>query len=194
KTRQKMLNSAARLLAERGDHGLTIESLISEADVSRGTFYNYWDSREELVNALWDHVGHNPFAAMQAAHNQVEDHAERLSIIARHSIRQAAKDATWGWLVIYIAESEHIFHHELISYPSSELEAAMKAERVRVESFAAARDMIVGTTIAGMRQLLRNKESDNYPECLVALMLRALGLNRRDAKEVVGRPLPPLDI
>ena len=194
RTRKRMLDSAARVLAERGDHGLTVETLIAEAGVSRGTFYNYWDSREELMSSLWRCVGHNPFHAMQVAHDEFEDPVERLSIMARHAILRAAGDATWGWLVICIAESPEIEQHELFSYPGEDLREAISCKRVQCEHYGAARDLIVGTTIAGMRQALLYGIDEDYVAAIVCMMLRALGLTKRESSEITRSPLPKLKV
>ncbi|MBI4289523.1 MAG: TetR/AcrR family transcriptional regulator [Chloroflexi bacterium] len=51
-TRDKILNSARRLLAERGYHGVGLEVVARDAGVSRQTIYRRFKSKAELLVAL----------------------------------------------------------------------------------------------------------------------------------------------
>jgi len=51
-TRQQLLDAAAILFAERGYESTSIEDVAEKANVSKGTFYYHFDSKEALVIAL----------------------------------------------------------------------------------------------------------------------------------------------
>jgi len=181
---------AAQILASNGEAGLSIESLMAASNMARGTFYNYWQSREELMNNLWEYVAHEPFTAIQEMHAAVEDPAERLSITARLTIRRAAGDPAWGWLIIYLAGSEQISMHELVSYPGPDLNAGRIAERFNFPSLSVARDLVVGATLSGIRAVLRRNCPPDYAELVVSMILQALGISKNKADEISNRPLP----
>lgn len=48
-TRERILNATQRLLAERGLDGVTIKGICEAADVHAGSFYNLFDSKEQVV-------------------------------------------------------------------------------------------------------------------------------------------------
>jgi AcrR family transcriptional regulator len=48
-TRDRIASCAARLVAERGLAGTTIESIAAAADVGRATFFRYFSSKEDAV-------------------------------------------------------------------------------------------------------------------------------------------------
>jgi AcrR family transcriptional regulator len=48
-TREKIYRVALRLFAERGFSATTIESITQAADVGKGTFFNYFESKESLL-------------------------------------------------------------------------------------------------------------------------------------------------
>ncbi|MCK8671341.1 TetR/AcrR family transcriptional regulator [Rhodococcus sp. HM1] len=56
RTRQRMLDAARRLFAERGVDGSTIEDIADLAGVSRATVFNYFPSKDDLITAL--HASH----------------------------------------------------------------------------------------------------------------------------------------
>lgn len=50
---RQMLRQAARAAFERGGYlGTSIDDIVAEADVARGTFYNYFQSKEEIFADL----------------------------------------------------------------------------------------------------------------------------------------------
>lgn len=51
-TRSALLSSARRVFEERGYHGTRIADITSAADVSVGTFYSYFNTKEELFRVL----------------------------------------------------------------------------------------------------------------------------------------------
>ena len=48
-TRERILGATPRLLAERGLDGVTIKGICDAADVHAGSFYNLFDSKEQVV-------------------------------------------------------------------------------------------------------------------------------------------------
>ncbi len=53
--RDDILDAALRLYARRGFHGTTMPDLAHEAGVGAGTIYRHFDSKESLVNSLYQH-------------------------------------------------------------------------------------------------------------------------------------------
>src|SRR5262244_964695 len=71
-TRQQIFQAAMDLFAEKGIFGTTVEEITEAADVGKGTFFNYFPSKETILTAL----------------------AERqLSVIERYVEKAKAKDA-----------------------------------------------------------------------------------------------------
>ena len=54
-TRQRLLETAWELFREKGYDHTTVAEITEAADVAKGTFFNYFSTREELVDqiALW---------------------------------------------------------------------------------------------------------------------------------------------
>ncbi|GFH37276.1 TetR/AcrR family transcriptional regulator [Streptomyces pacificus] len=53
-TRRKIMDAAGDLFAHRGIEATTTEALLSAAGVSRGAMYHHFDSREDLVAAVYE--------------------------------------------------------------------------------------------------------------------------------------------
>jgi AcrR family transcriptional regulator len=52
--RQRILVAMAEIVAKRGYHGATIEHIVKRAGVSRATFYEHFDNREDCLLAGFD--------------------------------------------------------------------------------------------------------------------------------------------
>jgi AcrR family transcriptional regulator len=51
-TRQQLLDAAAKVIAGRGYKAATVDAVIAEAGLSKGTFYWHFDSKEDLFFSL----------------------------------------------------------------------------------------------------------------------------------------------
>ncbi|CAM4446516.1 TetR/AcrR family transcriptional regulator [Paenibacillus tarimensis] len=54
--RQMILNTAARVFAERGYHNTSVKDIVGEAGVSVGSFYFYFKGKEELFVELYKSI------------------------------------------------------------------------------------------------------------------------------------------
>ena len=51
-TMRKLLDSAMKVLDERGYHGTRVKDVVNRSNTSHGTFYLYFSNKEDLVRAL----------------------------------------------------------------------------------------------------------------------------------------------
>ena len=58
KTREKLLDAAEKEFGEKGFHDAAISGITQRAGVALGTFYVYFDSKEEVFRDLVSHMGH----------------------------------------------------------------------------------------------------------------------------------------
>jgi TetR/AcrR family transcriptional repressor of nem operon len=62
-TRESLIQAAVHLFHERGYNATSVQDIVSEAGVPKGTFYNYFDSKEALAIATSD-VFHPRFLSL----------------------------------------------------------------------------------------------------------------------------------
>src|ERR1700720_1769105 len=51
-TRRALLDAAGKLIAERGYRGTTVNDIVAASGLSKGTFYWYFKSKEDLLLAV----------------------------------------------------------------------------------------------------------------------------------------------
>lgn len=54
-TRERLIDAAFQLFGREGFHGVGLDHIISEAGVSKQTFYNHFQSKDDLVLAVLEH-------------------------------------------------------------------------------------------------------------------------------------------
>jgi hypothetical protein len=71
-----------------------------------------------------------------------------------------------------------------------DLRAGLRRGRFRYESEAAALDLVLGTTLAGMRTVLEGRARPGHDEGVARVILRGLGLDARAVERAATMTLP----
>src|SRR4051812_36615342 len=75
-TAQKILTAAVRLFEKQGYSSTTVEQITEAADVGKGTFFNYFPSKEHVLLAL--------FALLGEEFQQLQQEAQRVKDVRAH--------------------------------------------------------------------------------------------------------------
>lgn len=193
RTRTKLLLAAARVVSELGEERARIEDFIIAANVSRGTFYNYYQTREALLEDAWDYVGSEPYHEIQRETRTIEDPADRFATEARLILCKSAEDPIWGWLTYSLSDSSKL-PQDFLSYPRPDLLIGHRMGRFRFQNSDAAIDMVISTLRRAVRGMLEDGRSADYANETVELLLRALGLSDAEAAAIASKPLPEIKI
>ena len=76
-TKEKLFRAAAKVVGELGYANAMVARITQEAEVAQGTFYNYFESRQDLFDQLLPTVGAELLGFIRARTGGVEDAAER---------------------------------------------------------------------------------------------------------------------
>src|SRR6187455_1262459 len=75
-TRAKLVEAATTVFARQGVDNTRINEITDEADVGFGSFYNHFDSKEAIVEAVLAETVAAQGEAIEAVTRQLEDPAE----------------------------------------------------------------------------------------------------------------------
>jgi TetR/AcrR family transcriptional repressor of nem operon len=97
KTRTKIMDAAERLILQQGFGGTSIDRVIDDAEITKGTFFYHFKSKSDLAHALVEryarldlgHLGEN----MRLAESRSDDPLEQLLIFVR-LFEDSAKELT----------------------------------------------------------------------------------------------------
>lgn len=186
RTREKLIAAAARVVSELGEARARIEDFAAAAGISRGSFYNHYSTREELLADLWARVGSEPFHDIQRQSHSIEDTAERLATEARLILQRAMQDPVWGWVVYSLSATDKV-PQDLLSFPRRDLVIGHHEGRFQFPNLDCAVDMVVSALRRALRATLEEARDGEYAAGLIQMLLLALGLNRDEARAIAAR-------
>jgi AcrR family transcriptional regulator len=191
RTRAKLLDAAFRLIGHERGLSVRIEEVCVAAQVSRGTFYNYFSSMDELFAALSFELLHEFNRSVFATMNRMQDSAERTNAAMRYYLERARRDPQWGWAMIHISANGPLFGAETFAHALKTVKEGINRGEFDLKDPEFGRDMILGTVFSSMRRLLRDGGPASVPETVARHILRSLGVAEARVEEIVTRPLPP---
>jgi AcrR family transcriptional regulator len=191
-TRSKLIAAAKALFARQGVDNTRIQEITEEADVGFGSFYNHFESKEAIAEAVLVETVLAQGAEIDALTSQLEDPAEIISAAHRTFVRRTSSDPDWGWLLVRLNVSHNAVLAALEPYARRDLRAAVKADRVRVVNEQIALLAAAGALLAVMHAVLEGQAPKKADVLHAEGVLRMFGLAPAEAAEVARRPLPAI--
>lgn len=192
RTRMRLIEAAARVIGLRGEDAATIEDFIREAGVSRGTFYKHFDTRHELMAALWEQFGREPYRETWEAYAGVTDRAERVMIGVKHQLLRAMQSPAWGWLVLRIWIDEDAMYRDIQVLASADIEAGRREGRFILADKDIACDLVFGALMAATKALMTAPQRADFIEEVCAMILRMLGIDIEESRRIAALPIPAI--
>lgn len=175
KTRERLLAAAMEVIAEHGP-ATTIDLVAEAAGVSRGTFYNYFPTLDELTHAVADHLAEaaRQDLAVRLAH--LWDPAAQLAASAHYFLQRTRREPIWAWAALNVNEmrDRHFptVNRVFLSLHRRGVAAGVFAPR----DPAAAHVMTAGALRAAQRHVLAADPPADFDCEVVDMLLRALGV------------------
>ncbi len=177
RTRRQLVAAGQRVLAEKG-HGLTVSDVVAEADVSNGTFYNYFADREDLIEAVAEHTA--LALAADAAERPIEDAARRFAFATMRMLLHARDDETWARVLLRLVGRPGA-GVDLSRYLREDLAEGHAQGRFDDEPDDATLDQVAGLVIMTIRRMVEGQARPDAPQQAVARGLRTLGVDAAEA-------------
>lgn len=185
RTEERIVRAALRVLARKTPDQAVIEDFIREADVARGTFYNYFRNVDELLQqASRRLVDDLVSGTIEPQLHRITDPVERYSLGVRLFLRLAQADPQWCCFV------SRMWNLGLIRQPMRDIEHGMHSRMFHVPSLDAARDVQMGTLREALQRFALGETRTDYSEQIAAVSLRALGVEPARIAELMRVPLP----
>ncbi len=192
RTRTSLIEAAYRVFARKEADAVTIDDIIAEASVARGTFYNYFQTREDVLKAVAASLSDEMNQKIWAQSVAIDDPAERMAIALRQFLHQAMRDSTWGWVIVRIGLVAAPLSETIERGVMTDLEAGIRLKRFQIDSLQAAIDLILGTGLMAMRSILEGHTEPDYPEQIAKIILKTLGITDAEAGAIAFKFLEPL--
>lgn len=189
KTRNRLIESALAVFAEKGPDAPMIDDFIAAAGVARGTFYNYFRTTGELLAAVAGESSDEVLAVIDPLVLKVGDPARRVVIGSRLYMGMAARYPLWGAFITRVGTRRGSRGRLLDEYLTRDLQLAIDAGRFHVAHVAIARDIALGAIMYGIETLLGGDAPPDYTEHAMFALLQAFGIREEEAHEIAWSPI-----
>lgn len=155
--RDRILDAALSLFAERGFHGTPVPLVAEKAGVGAGTIYRYFASKEALVNALYQRWKMAFIDCVSADFPIDKTTRAQWSHVFRRAVEFAQKNPqAFDFLELhhhapYLDDASRALEHRVITLASSILGAARIMKATRDEDPA----LLISLVWGGLIQLVR---------------------------------------
>ena len=192
RTRRQVLDTAFDLLGRENGLSTRIEEICDCANVSRGTFYNYFTGTRDLFEALSYELSHDFNSNVTDALNRLPNAAERVAAAIRFYLERALRDRKWGWAMVNVSAGGPIFGSDTHRSARQTAQEGIDSGEFDLTSAELGRDIQLGTGLAAMLTQLREPQDTDYSVQIASRVLLAMGVSRKRIAEVIAKPLPAI--
>jgi len=193
RTRAALVRAAQHLIADGRSHVAVLE-ITQLADVGMGSFYNHFESKEELFQAAVDDALEHHGDLLDTLTSQLEDPAEVFAQSFRLTGRLHRLQPEMSRVLLSYATSLVTSDRGLAPRALRDIERANEAGRFTVADPEVALMIAAGSAMA-LGQLLHDRpERDDAAAAdqMTEDLLRMYGVPAEEAAEICRRPLPDL--
>ncbi len=184
RTRERLLDAAEAVVAEKGFESASIEEFVAAAGVSRGTFYNYFPTTTALLHALNTRVAEDLDRTLDLLTAHIDDSAARLAATLHTVVAGYMADPVRGWIAVQIATSRAPRQHAFETRFAAIYRQGVSSGRFRDIDMAAAFTIAFGAIRMTQRDMLGGGAPPAQGVQVVALILAAFGVPFEEAAQI----------
>jgi AcrR family transcriptional regulator len=194
RTRAALIRAAQTLIAEGRTH-VPILEITQTADIGMGSFYNHFETKEQLFEAAVEDVMDGYGQLLDELTRGIEDPAEVFACSYRLTGRLQRREP----------ELSRVFLNNVLRLLSADtglaprarrdIQAAVEADRFKVQDLDVAVTLAAGVLLA-LGQLLQDqpdRDVEKTTDRVTEELLRMFGVPQEEAQRICSLPLPEID-
>jgi len=190
--RKRLIESAMIVFAEKGVGASVIPDVVAAAEVSQGSFYNYFRTNEDLLTAVSAELSDEMIQLIEAAVGEIADPVLRVATGMRcylhlaRSQKLLARFLAAGGLRVLNQQSA------VFRYLPADLEEGQQRGDFAALPLEIVLDVAAGAGLVAISRMANGRTPKDYPEKIVSAMLHMLGLTAAQVASVLAPSLPKL--
>ena len=193
-TRAALIRAAQTLIAQ-GRTNVPILEITQAADVGLGSFYNHFQTKEQLFEAAVEAVMDGYGQLLDDLTGDIEDPAEVFACSFRLTGRLYRREPELSRVLLNNVLRLLSADNGLAPRARRDIAAAMEANRFDVPDLDVAVTMTAGALLA-LGQLLHDqpeRDDEQTTDRVTEDLLRMFGIPRRQAQRICSLPLPDIE-
>ena len=188
------MEAGHQLIAEKGVAGLRIAEITERAGVALGSFYNHFETKEDLVEA----VVSDTLASLAGAivdDDPQEGEAMTVAVAAlRRLVRIAYEDREFARLLVELGRGDELFLDALHPYARTALQRGIDEGVFDIADLEVAITATVGGGLAMIRSILDGRHGPDADVPHAAMVMRSFGVDHDTATRVAATALEPQSV
>jgi AcrR family transcriptional regulator len=185
RTRNKLLRAARTVMGRKGIEATAINDITEEAELSFGSFYNYFSSKEEVARAVFIDDALAMIEELDATTCPTSCVAERVGVNIRRTIHRGLTDPVWGWFLVHSVYSINDMIETMGNPLARDIRIGNEENAFHVIDIVATVDCIVGGMLYLLRKILEGARPVSAVESMVQFILGGLGVPHEEAERIV---------
>ena len=192
KMRDCLIEAATLVFAERGPENTVIDHIVLQAGVSRGSFYNYFRSIEELLETAKRELAQQMIQIVTQVALTKSDPAEQLAIGMGGFVKIALEYPIFLQFSTKLGTRGLGEGSYIRTTAPQVIRTGIETGRFHDMPEQVAIDILEAIGLSIMRRQIETDHVDAAP--YIAALLRMLGLPETEADDIANRPIPTIPI
>lgn len=193
KMRAHLLQSVLTVCSAEGRREpALIDDVVRHAEVSRGTFYKYFDSLDLAVAELGAQLGDEMTQGISAVYDVLEDPVMRTATGFQMFLLRAIIEPEWGAFIAHIGllSADNLLTGKI----RDDIALGLETGDYSVPSIDLASDLLMGAKIEAIRRMITGGGSADYVRGMATLVLRSFGVAPAKAEKSAQRAFDRLAV
>jgi len=192
KTRAQLISAATSLFAKRAVESVTVDDIVNEARVAKGTFYVHFDDLNALTVAVADELVRTFDELLQPQRLSMPDPLMRIAFACNGFFEKALEDPSWAAVVARMAWSFPTVGRVARSRLLEDLKLALKEVPQQDSSLELNLEVVLGIVLQVLAAIGQRRLSSRDRQAAVGSILRAIGADSRRVGSMLAR-LPEIE-
>jgi AcrR family transcriptional regulator len=187
RTRAQLVAAASSLFARRAVESVTVDDVVKEAGVAKGTFYVHFADLQALAVAVAQDLVRSFDELLQPARLSISEPELRIAFGCSCSLDKALNDPHWARVVARMAAAAPNGLEVVRGHFLEDMRRFSRGLPQEAVSPEVSLEIVVGMMLQLLRAFGEGRLSRRHREDAIAAILRAIGLAAEQIKSVIAR-------
>jgi AcrR family transcriptional regulator len=193
RTRAQLVAAARSLFGKRPVESVTVDDVVEEAGVAKGTFYVHFEDLNALTAAVADELVRTFDELLQPQRLSMPDPLMRIAFACNAFIEKAMKDPSWAAVVARMAWSYPTVGRVARSRLREDLKLVLKGMPQQETSLELSLEVALGIMLQVLAAISQRRLSRRDQKAAIGALLRAIGVASRQVKSTLAH-LPQIEL